>query len=118
LLVYLMCHHVQHHQFRGLLWLADVLAVITMGRLDWPLFENLVRRLGVVRPVRYYLDALDKLFRGRLMETDDLNDVRHRLVVYSPIFWALSFIFPPGLIFSKKVFLGRLRAQLFRNAFK
>jgi hypothetical protein len=115
-LAYLMCHHVLHHQFRGLLWLADVLLVLTSGHVDWKDFKTIVRELKVEHPVYYYMTALKSLFGPRL--DSYLSQLKNILVPRSIAYSLFSRFNPPESIFKHRPILGKLKDQLFRNSFK
>jgi hypothetical protein len=115
-LAYLMCHHVLQHQYRGLIWLADVLLLAGSGEVDWTEFERIVCRLKVEKPVHYYLHAIQNLFGNELVP--DINRMKLRLAPKSFSYQLFRRSCSPTSIFKHPPFLGKLRAKVFRNAFK
>jgi hypothetical protein len=114
-LAYLMTHHVLHHQFKRLLWLADVLLMLTGEDVDWVEFEKTVVHLKIERPVYYYLEALEGIFgKG----CPDLGEIGKRLRPRSTRYFFFSRFNPPARIFRKGQFSSKLKDTLFRSAFK
>jgi hypothetical protein len=115
-LVYLICHHILHHQYRGLFWLADILLLVGSGAVDWSEFEYIVRYLKVERPAHFYLHVLEKFFgHDRVPE---IIRVKQNLSPKSILYRVFGMLYSPHSIFKHPPLLGKLRAKLFRNAFK
>lgn len=115
-LVYLMCHHILHHQYRGLFWLADILLLAGNEKMDWTEFEHIVRYLKVEKPVHFYLQVLESLF-GKDGATE-ISQIKQNLAPQSISYRFFTRLYSPYSIFKHTLFFGKLRAKLFRNAFK
>jgi hypothetical protein len=115
-LAYLMAHHVLHHKFKRLLWLADIFLIIMSEEVDWKEFEDTVKHLRMDRPVYYYLSALIRLF-GR-EDFENILELKDKLLPQSMQYFLFSWFKRPENIFQREHCIGRLRDHIFRNAFK
>jgi len=114
-LSYLMAHHVLHHQFDRLIWLADVLLILTED-IDLSEFKDVVYRLGFERPVHYYLRSILKIigkekFVHLEMLINEFSPASRRYHFFTTIH-------NPKKIFQPEKAGNRLRDHIFRNAFK
>lgn len=115
-LAYLIAHHVLHHQFKKLLWLADVLLILMTEEVDWKEFEDTVRHLRLERPVYYYLEAVIRIFGKESLE--HLVELKNNLSPRSRRYFFFAIFNRAESIFRMKQVTARLRDHIFRNAFK
>jgi hypothetical protein len=114
-LVYLMSHHILHHQFKRPLWLVDVLLLLS-DSLDFEHFYKLALKLKLEKPVFYYLNAVNILFPDFLK--DEILHIKNRLKPQSLQYSIYSKFTSPKRIFIRGNKLIKIKDQVFRKAFK
>ena len=117
-LAYLMAHHVLHHQFQRALWLLDIMLVLKITRINWSEFEKAVVRLGITRPVYYYIGALLKILGPTEFKHDDLGGLKNRLAPRQLRYYLFATFKKPKSILKKGGRLRKFNDLMFRNAFK
>jgi hypothetical protein len=113
-LVYLVSHHVLHHMYCGLIWLLDVLLLLeATPQFDWHKMQYFTRRIGLQRPLHFYLGAIKAFELGSIPE-EVLSGIKPKSMRYH----LAAASFPPELIFHSETKINRLRRKILREAFK